>query len=81
MSVTPIRPGLNATPAAANLTSIMADTVQNFEADGHTPTGAVVIVFDNDGCWRVGWDGRTSGLPTQALIGMALNALVHHRGG
>lgn len=76
MSVVPIRPGLNATQASAQLTGVMADTVRSFEEGGFAPTGAVCIVFDDNGNWRVGWDSRDSILPSNALMGLALNALV-----
>lgn len=84
MSVTPIRPDLAPSPVSTQLTESMAQTLKTFEAEGVNgpPTGAVWVVFDNAGGYRVGWDTNNCALPSTAVVGMAMAALMsshcHH---
>lgn len=50
-------------------------SVERFEAEGEVPTGAVWVVFNDEGAFRSGWSAEQSALPSNAIIGMAIAAL------
>ena len=53
-------------------------SVERFEASGDVPTGAVWVVFDDNGAFRTGWSAEQSALPSTAIIGMAIAALTRN---
>lgn len=75
-NVTPLRPDAPPTEIRSHLVNGLADCIQKFEADGHTPSAGVWIVMDENGCYRLGWDTRNSVLPPSVSLSVALKALI-----
>jgi hypothetical protein len=75
-NVIPLNGIAGPSPAARQIAESVANTVRMFEDVGDAPTGAVWVIFDDEGAYRVGWDSNNSKLPATALNGLAIRALL-----